>query len=202
MFEQGFSDELFVEEVLRRLKFHEGKNWIFTHSGIQVFLANPSIEMIDLDDIAHAQSLLCRFNGQCNKFHCVGEHASLVADEVLRKTGDVMLARSALMHDSPEAYLGDVTGPLKDMLLVYDILESRFEEVIKKRFNLEYAFDHPQIKLSDYEVFFTEADHLFDFKYEPWGREGRAANVKIVGHSPQRAKERFLEMANRLGICA
>lgn len=200
--EQGFSDEIFVSEVLRRLKSYEGKNWIFTHSNIQIFLANPLLEQINLEDIAHALSHLCRYSGQCNKFYCVAEHSVLVAQEVLRRTGDILLAAAALMHDAPEAYLCDVTGPLKDMLLVYKILEDRFEMVISEKFNLQYPFDHPEIKKSDFEVFFTEKDHLFDFPYRAWNREGKHADVKIECWGPELAKKRFLEMAQQLGIAA
>ena len=199
---KGWSDDLFLSEILRRLKGHEDRNWIYTHSGAKVFLANPSPETISLDDIAHALSHLCRYCGQCNKFYCVGEHSTLVAQDVLRKTGDISLARAAQMHDSPEAYLCDVTAPLKDMLLVYNILEARFEAAITKRFGLEHRFDHAQIKRSDYEVFFTEKDHLFDHPYEAWGREGVKADVKIECWRPELAKERFLEMAEKLGIAA
>lgn len=198
----GWSDDLFLAETMRRLKTHENDNWICTHSGIKVFLANPSPDIITLEDIAHGLSNLCRYNGQCKKFYCVGEHVTLVAQDVLCRTGNVMLAACALMHDSPEAYLGDVTGPLKEMLLVFKILESRFEAAIAKRFGLEYRFDHAEIKRSDYEVFFTEKDHLFDYAYEVWGREGVAADVKIEGWSPETAKRRFLEMAEELGIAA
>lgn len=199
---KGFSDEILIEEILRRLKGYENKNWLFTHSGIQVFLANPSIEQINIDDIAHAICHLCRYNGQCNKFFSVGEHSVLVAQDILRKTGDKALALAGLMHDSPEAYLCDVTGPLKDMLLVYGILEARFERVIREKYNIVHPFDHPQIKKSDYEVFFTEADHLFDFSYIAWGRKGDRADVKIEGQRPERARERFLQMAHELGLAA
>lgn len=197
-----FTDEEFLTEILRRLELHVDKNWIYTHRGIQVFLANPSPEMIDIRDIAQALSNLCRYNGQCKKFYNVAEHSVLVAMEVLRRTGNRELARSALMHDSPEAYLGDVTGPLKDMLVVYNILEARFEEAIQEKFGLVYRFNHPEIKRSDYEVFFTEKDHLFDHPYKAWAREGAKAEVKIECWEPQKARERFLEMAGELGLAA
>jgi hypothetical protein len=197
-----FTDEEFLTEVLRRLKGFENQNWIYTHTGVKVFLANPSTSMIDIRDIAQALSNLCRFSGQCRKFFSVAEHSVLVAMEVLRRTEDRDLARSALMHDSPETYLVDVTAPLKQMLVVYNILELRFEKVIKEKFDLLYGFDHPEIKRSDYEVFFAEMDHLFDLPYEAWGRNGERAKVKIECWEPQRAKERFLEMAIELGLAA
>jgi len=196
------TDEEFLAEVLRRLEMHVDRNWIYTHTGVKVFLANPSPEMIDIRDIAQGLSHLCRYGGQCKRFYSVAEHSVLVAIQVLRLTGSRCLARSALMHDSPEAYLCDVTGPLKDMLVVYDILESRFEAAIREKFGLIDRFDHPEIKRQDYEVFFTEKDHLFDHPYEAWGREGGRAQVKIECWEPEKARARFLEMAVELGIAA
>jgi len=197
-----FTDEEFFAEVTRRIDLCKDQNWIFTNSGRRIHLANPSIEAIDLMDIAHGLSLLCRFNGQCNFYYNVAEHSVNVATIVMRMTGDIELARCALMHDSPEAYLGDMTAPLKAIDIIYKILELRFEVVITKRFGLKFPFNHPQIKRADYDVFFTEMDALFDFDYEAWAREGRAADVKIFGWDPPRAKSRFLEMADQLGLAA
>ena len=197
-----FTDDEFLTEVLRRIKLHEGKNWIDTYCGGRIHLANPTVSNIRLLDIAHSLSNLCRYNGHCKKFFNVAEHSVLVAQEVLRATGDRMLALCALMHDSPEAYLGDMTGPLKDMMIVFKILELRFEKVISERFGLEIPFDHKAIKKADYEVFFTEADHLFEHDYAVWSREGGRADVNIECWAPEKAKGRFLKMAAELGLVA
>ena len=197
-----FTDDEFFTEVLRRLDLHGNNNWIDTFSGVKVYLANPAVDMIRLADIAHALSNLCRYNGHCKKFFNVAEHSILVAREVLRATGNIVLALAALLHDAPEAYLGDVTGPLKDLLIVYPILEARFEAVISERFGLKYPFNHRAIKRADYEVFFTEADHLFDHDYAVWNREGQRADVRIECWDPEKAEKRFLEMAAELGIAA
>lgn len=196
------TDEEYLAESLRRLEAYVDTNWLFTHTGVKVFLANPSPAVINVQDIAHSLANLCRYNGQCKKFYNVAEHSVLVATEVLRRTGDRALALSALLHDAPEAYLGDVTGPLKAMLVIYGILEMRFEEAITDKFGLMHPLHHPEIKRSDYEVFFTEKDHLFDFPYEAWAREGPKADVKIECWDPERAKGRFLEMAIELGLAA
>ena len=196
------TDQEFLSEVIRRIDLHGDKNWIFTNSGTRVFLANPTVDSISLDDIAHGLSNLCRFNGQCNKFYNVAEHSTHVASVVMRATGDADLARAALMHDSPEAYLGDMTRPLKDIDIIYKILEGRFEQVIQARFSLEIPFHDKRIKRADYDVFFAEMDTLFDFNYEAWNLKGHAADVKIVGWDPPEAKKSFLNMASQLGIAA
>ncbi len=196
------TDQEFVAEVLRRIDLHKDKNWIFTNTGTRVFLANPTVDSINLDDIAHGLSNLCRFNGQCNKFYNVAEHSVQVASVVHRLWGDPKLTRSALMHDSPEAYIGDMTRPLKDIDFVYQILEMRFEGVIQDRFGLEIPFHDKRIKRADYDVFFAEMDALFDFDYEAWNLKGDPADAKILGWDPPQAKKSFLKMAHELGIAA
>lgn len=197
-----FTDKEFLSEVIRRIDLHKGKNWIFTNSGTRVFLANPTVDTIHLDDIAHGLSNLCRFNGQCNKFYNVAEHSVHVASVVHRLFGDLELTRAALMHDSPEAYIGDMTRPLKDIDFVYQILEMRFEAVIQDRFGLEIPFHDERIKRADYDVFFAEMDTLFDFNYEAWNLNGDPADVKILGWDPPQAKKSFLKMAHELGLAA
>jgi len=53
--------------------------WIQTFIGKKFSLDNPDPALIDIVDIAHALSLLCRFNGHCTMFYPVAEHSVHVA---------------------------------------------------------------------------------------------------------------------------
>ncbi|MBA4032914.1 MAG: phosphohydrolase, partial [Planctomyces sp.] len=77
--------------------------WIRTISGRRVDLNPPKAEQIDLYDIAHALSQICRFNGHTMRHYSVAEHQVLVA-----RLLPPPLQLAGLFHDSPEAYLGDV----------------------------------------------------------------------------------------------
>ena len=44
-------------------------SWIQTYTGIQFWPLDPRPEEIEIRDIAHALSLLCRFNGHCRVFY-------------------------------------------------------------------------------------------------------------------------------------
>jgi hypothetical protein len=85
---------------------------IETASGGYLDLLSPDPDAIRLEDVAHGLANTCRFAGQASRFYSVAEHAVLVADK-LHREGRPDLALVGLHHDDAEAYLGDVTRPLK-----------------------------------------------------------------------------------------
>ncbi len=91
----------------------EGGGWIQTYMGNQVWPLSLHREDVFIGDIAHALGNLCRFNGHCRRFYSVAEHSVRVS-RILPDD----LALWGLMHDAAEAYLGDVTRPVKGLLLV------------------------------------------------------------------------------------
>ena len=44
-------------------------NWLQTFTGKLVDIENPTPEMVDIQDIAHALSMTCRFGGHCRDFY-------------------------------------------------------------------------------------------------------------------------------------
>jgi hypothetical protein len=86
-----------------------------TASGALLDLADPDPTVICLEDIAAALSKVCRFGAQTIRFYSVAQHAVLVQRLVVG-AGRPELALAALHHDSHEAFVGDVTTPLKRML--------------------------------------------------------------------------------------
>ena len=64
---------------------------------------DPHGSDFDIDDIAHSLAHICRYSGQCRAFYSVAEHSILVADTVAE------FGYEALLHDSAEAFIGDVT---------------------------------------------------------------------------------------------
>lgn len=90
---------------------------------------------IDIEDIAHSLSRLCRYNGHCGGFISVARHSLWVADHLPRD-----LKLWGLLHDAPEAYLGDMTRPVKKQPSMHEFVEAdeRLEKVIAERFGLPY----------------------------------------------------------------
>jgi len=107
-------------------------NWIITHSGRQFDLVKPTAAMISPNDIAHALAHLCRFNGHTRTHYSVAQHSLLVSSLVPAQHQLV-----ALLHDATEAYIGDMTRPLKALLPQYREAEETIWQAICARFNLD-----------------------------------------------------------------
>ncbi len=85
--------------------------WIQTFTGRPVEPAHMVEDDIRIEDIAHSLSLQCRFKGHCTEFYSVADHSLRCS----RATDDPTLALHLLLHDAHEAYLGDISGPLKGL---------------------------------------------------------------------------------------
>lgn len=121
------------------------------------------ISQIDIDDIAHALSHICRYSGHCKEFYSVAEHSVLVS-RIIRELWpeDTNSIWAGLLHDATEAYVGDVTTPLKVLLPGFMKLEDNIAEDIAQRFNIKWDKQtHERVKMADMIALSTEARLLF-----------------------------------------
>lgn len=91
---------------------------IQTYSGSYINFLDFTENVYKIDDIAHALSNICRFTGHCKEFYSVAQHCVIASHNVPKE-----YALDALMHDAVEAYLGDVSSPLKQFLPEYKRIE-------------------------------------------------------------------------------
>jgi uncharacterized protein len=130
-----------------------------TASGNLIDLNNPHPSEININDIAHALSHICRFGGHAGTFYSVAQHCCLVTGMV-----PVEAKRVALLHDASEAYLGDVIKPLKNMIgKEYEIIEERFTNTIFDRFEIkptEYSHLYYDVKEADKKMLEIEHEAL------------------------------------------
>lgn len=136
--------------------------WILTHSGRQFDLVAPTAAMISPHDIAHALANLCRFNGHTREHYSVAQHSLIVCDLVPKKD-----QLAALIHDAAEAYLGDMTSPLKALMPAYREAEQRVWLAICERFNIPQVLPESVIR-ADVVALATERRDLMPQHFGEW----------------------------------
>ena len=83
-------------------------DWIQTFTGRAFYVLDPRPEDVDIEDIAHALSMQCRFAGHCREFYSVAQHS--VTASWLVPPEDALWG---LLHDAAEAYVVDLPRPIK-----------------------------------------------------------------------------------------
>lgn len=170
-----------------------------TYLGHMVDLLRPDPEQIELVDIAHALARLTRFTGHGDQCFTVAQHSVMVHD----------LARVpwALLHDAAEAYIGDVSSPLKKAMRVmafeagapswFDILEEQWQNVISIRFGVPID----DVKKADTVALFVEVGvngpHSCDAYTWP---KIRTILGDVDVWSTELAEFKFLQRAKDLGF--
>lgn len=136
-----------------RLHIHDHHLGSFnTISGLEVNFLQPTEDSIDIEDIAHALSNICRFGGHCFPFYSVAQHSVIVAALAPER-----LRLAALLHDASEAYLGDVIKPLKTLIATnYTQYEEQFELVIGNKYGVDYA---DLMAIREYDMRALELEH-------------------------------------------
>jgi hypothetical protein len=125
---------------------------IRTRSGKYVNLVSPKPSTILIEDIAYSLSGQCRFVGHGDLRLSIAEHSVLVMRLLGKGYIQPRLKLLALLHDAAEAYLGDVSSPLKPEIPDYKRIEENFSNVIYKKFGFskeEVAEWYPLVKKAD-----------------------------------------------------
>jgi uncharacterized protein len=169
-------------------------SWMETFGGHTVQLMTPSVDDIRIEDIAHHLALQCRFNGACRVFYSVAQHSINVA-ELLPKWCKL----EGLLHDAAEAYIGDVTRPMKEVLdsSVLPMVEATFNQVIANKFLLKQdATTDLLVKDADWIMLKSEAQALMRTRGYAWNFPGTGITPVPIGRCWDwaEAKERFLLM--------
>jgi len=124
-------------------------------------------EAIDIIDIAHALSNVCRWGGHCSKFYSVAEHSVLCSYLAAQEfPEDLKLQFYTLLHDASEAYIGDMPKPFKIMMGEYTDIEEKVEGAIQIVFKMDDYGDYKDtIKKYDLMLFKRERSQLFNGKH-------------------------------------
>lgn len=170
-------------------------SWIQTYTSKRFDLLDPKPAMIDVLDIAHALSNLCRFNGHITRFYSVAQHSVLVSNLVGPEH-----ALCALLHDATEAYVGDMTRPLKQLMPRFSEIEAGVWLAIAERFGLPQTLP-PAVKHADNIALVTERRDLLKPCEHRWDAALEAVPphpTPIRAMDPGPARNAFIDRFARL----
>lgn len=174
--------------------------WLQTYTGRRFDVGQPSREDVDVVDIAHALSLLCRFAGATREFYSVAQHSVLVSRACVPvDTGfteaERLIALWGLLHDASEAYAVDLPAPIKRMpaLAGYKRIEKAIQDVVCERFGLPYEMPS-SVERADRRMLMTEKrDLLRSPEPQRWdGDDFEPYGAVINPWAPVLAEQMFL----------
>jgi hypothetical protein len=188
-----------LQQAAEFYKKNEPSLYIETCKGKRFYIDDPKF---DIDEIAHALSMQCRYTGHTDRFYSVAEHSVLVANIMTAlNLGDPL---EGLLHDANEAYLSDIASPWKALLPDYKKIEAKIEGPMRKHFGLPEKITDG-CKYADWVALFAEAHVMIPTGGEDWitpdpkmREDAKKFHNYQFGMDHQVARKRFLYEYTRL----
>lgn len=179
--------------------------WLCTRSGIKFDPVCPTVEMIEIEDIAWGLAHTHRFGGQAPVPYTVAQHSVEVARML-----PTQYALWGLLHDAAEAYLWDVQRPVKaaqqwdfnasGRMIPFRVIEHRILVRVAAKFDLTYMVPEA-VGRADFAQLLRERRDLFDDRQPVWpGCDGKSdlPPIEIPTMTPAKAFYTFLAEFERL----
>lgn len=140
-----------------------GQPYMLGTNGEHVHFLNPASSPLLIDTIAHNLARLARYTG-CTRGrpYSVAQH-SVLASRIVSPGYEL----EALLHDASEAYLNDISSPLKSLLPDYRTIERGFDAAIRRRYALP-AQESDEVHHADLVMLATEYRDLMPEDSEEW----------------------------------
>ena len=147
-------------------------------------------------------SLTCRGNGHTNNFYSVAQHSINCAKEAKARGYSNRVQLACLLHDGSEAYLSDITRPVKKELKEYLIIEDKLQNAIYKKYGIGDLTEEELnlIKNVDYSMLKYEMKYLMNF-HEIVG-EDLVGNYSLDFVLMNEVEREFLELFDEIKIYA
>lgn len=172
--------------------------YLQTYTGVKFWALDPYPEEINIDDIAHALSMLCRYGGHCERFYSVAEHCVIMSNLVPERH-----AKWALLHDASEAYLVDMPRPIKRHMPEYTAIEERLQKVVAKKFGIPDEIP-AEVHWFDHNIIFDEIEQNMKVKPDNWNDYASQKLVSVGAvlqyWSPEVAEREYRKRFDRLFI--
>lgn len=181
-----------MPKVLPAINIGKGPR-IMLASGSWFDFLDPENSDFTIEDIAQGLGNICRYAGQCRQFYSVAEHSLHVS--AMSPTNKL----EALLHDAAEAFLGDITRPLKQLLPEYKKIEKAVERAIFRRFDLDFSA-LAALKKIDLSVLAAEQVQVMPPGTDYWSTESGIVPAKITIEflQPKAAMTAFLQRHREL----
>lgn len=109
-------------------------DYITTFTKVHFTPLEPKNEDIIIEDIAHALSFMPRANGHFPEFYSVAQHCIACCEEALERKYSKRVALACLLHDASEAYVADITRPVKKHLSEYLGIEKKIQNAVYEKY--------------------------------------------------------------------
>jgi predicted RNase H-like nuclease/5'-deoxynucleotidase YfbR-like HD superfamily hydrolase len=138
--------------------------YITTYTGEDFAPLAPNTNQIKIEDIAHALSLTCRANGHFVYFYSVAQHCINCANEAKARGLSTKIQLACLLHDGSEAYISDITRPVKKHLPDYLQIENNLQNLIYSHFLGSELSDEENalVKRIDDDILIWEFEKLME----------------------------------------
>lgn len=107
---------------------------IRTYTGVMFDPQSPDPDLVDIVDIAHVLSLLCRPSGHFRNFYSVAQHCVNCMEEAKTRGYSRSVQLACPLHDASEAYLSDVTRPVEKEIPKHLEIEKPSQDLIWKKY--------------------------------------------------------------------
>lgn len=167
------------------------QDYIITVNHVRMRPCDPDSKDIYIEDIAHALSLLCRANGHFPVFFSVAQHCLTCLLEAKARGYSKRVQLGCLLHDASEAYLSDITRPVKQHLPKYQEIEAQLENVIYQRFFT------PELTQEERKLIKMVDDDMLYYEFYHFTGERLLEKAPEIASNPTFAQETFQEVEQR-----
>lgn len=131
--------------------------WVQTWTGRKIYPAADEPGELVMEDIAHHLSLINRYNGATIRGYSVAEHCCLLEKWAqIYFPSELVFRLNLLLHDAAEAYLQDITGPLRPTFPWQKRAEKKLLPKIHAALGVPFMKDRALIKLADMRILLNE----------------------------------------------
>jgi len=147
--------------------------WIQTASGVAFDLLSPKPEDVRTSDLGFALAWTMRFTGHAGGYS-VAAHSTYVGRLLAHRYPDLPgLALAGHLHDAHEAYIGDLSSPMKACLGNigddYREIDRRNQAAVMRRYGVsEGAGKWAEVVEADLAMLDLEREFLLGPEAQPW----------------------------------